>query len=147
MVIIRIKIAYILVSFIDIFLFLFCYYLFLIVPLCNYTLPSTFSPSPTRFASSTAHVNITSTPSVNTPITTTKVGISSVFDLNIYIMLVLIWVYSNNGPRYIDSDVPCVPGLSTLPDNLEDSKFWTISPGLQIRVCYLPDNHQSCYFL
>ena len=77
MVIIRIKIAYILVSFIVIFTFLFCCYLFLIVPLCNYTLPSTFSPSPTRFASSTAHVNITSTPSVNTPITTIKVGILS----------------------------------------------------------------------
>ncbi|KAM7438006.1 hypothetical protein ABFA07_012415 [Porites harrisoni] len=46
-------------------------------PLCNYTLPSTFSPSPTRFASSTAHVNITSTPSVNTPITTTKPPSSS----------------------------------------------------------------------
>ena len=24
--------------------------------------------------------------------------------------------------------------LSTLPDNLGDSRFWTVSPGLQIRV-------------
>ena len=37
--------------------------------------------------------------------------------------------------------------LSTLPDNPGDSKFWTVSPGLQIRVWYLPDNRQNCYFL
>ena len=37
--------------------------------------------------------------------------------------------------------------LSTLPDNRGDSKFWTISLGLQIRVWYLPNNHQSFYFL
>lgn len=68
----------------------FVFYLFLIVPLCNYTLASTFSPSPTRSLSSTAHGSI-STPSVNIPNTTTMVGISSVFVLNIlYTMLVLI---------------------------------------------------------
>ena len=27
----------------------------------------------------------------------------------------------------------CIPVLSTLPDNLGDSRFWTLSPGLQIR--------------
>ena len=37
--------------------------------------------------------------------------------------------------------------LSTLPDNPRDSRFWTAPPGLQIRVWYLPDNRQSCYFL
>ena len=37
--------------------------------------------------------------------------------------------------------------LSTLPDNPRDSRFRTVSHGLQIRVWYLPDNCQSCYFL
>jgi len=36
--------------------------------------------------------------------------------------------------------------LSTLPDNPGDSRFWTVSSGLQIRVWYLPDNRQSWYF-
>ena len=36
---------------------------------------------------------------------------------------------------------------STLPDNPGDSRVWTVSPGLQIRVWYLLDNHQRCYFL
>ena len=35
--------------------------------------------------------------------------------------------------------------LSTLPDNPGDSRFWTVSSGLQIRVWYLWDNRQSCY--
>ena len=42
---------------------------------------------------------------------------------------------------------PLATGLSTLPDNPEDSRFWTISPGLQIRVWNLLDNHQSLPFL
>ena len=37
--------------------------------------------------------------------------------------------------------------LSTLPDNPGDSRFWTVSPGLQIRVWNLPDNHPSFPFL
>ena len=32
--------------------------------------------------------------------------------------------------------------LSFLPDNPGDSRFWTVSPGLQIRVWNLPDNCQ-----
>ena len=36
--------------------------------------------------------------------------------------------------------------LSTFPDNAGDSSFWTVSPGLQMRVWYLPDNRQSYYF-
>ena len=36
---------------------------------------------------------------------------------------------------------------SSLPDNLGDSRFWTISPGLQIRVWNLLDNRQSLPFL
>ena len=39
------------------------------------------------------------------------------------------------------------PGLSTLPDNPGDSRFWTVSPSLQIRVSNLPDNCQSLSFL
>ena len=39
------------------------------------------------------------------------------------------------------------PGLSTLPDNPEDSRFWTGSPGLQIRVWNLLDNRRSLPFL
>ena len=38
-------------------------------------------------------------------------------------------------------------GLSTLPDNPGDSRFWTVSPGLQIRVWNLPDNRRSLQFL
>ena len=38
-------------------------------------------------------------------------------------------------------------GLSTLPDNPGDSRFWTISPGLHIRVWNLPDRCQSLPFL
>ena len=38
-------------------------------------------------------------------------------------------------------------GLSTLPDNLGDSTFWSVSPGLQIRVWNLPDNRWSLPFL
>ena len=38
-------------------------------------------------------------------------------------------------------------GLSTLPDNPGDSRFWTISPRLQIRVWNLPDNRRSLPFL
>ena len=45
------------------------------------------------------------------------------------------------------SRVHCVAGLSTLPDNPGDSRFWTISPGLQIRVWNLPDNRRSLPFL
>ena len=37
--------------------------------------------------------------------------------------------------------------LSTLPNNLGDSRDWTVSFGLQIRVWYLPHNRQNCYFL
>ena len=46
-------------------------------------------------------------------------------------------------------------GLSTLPDNPGDSRFLTVSPGLQrrvaapvlqIHVCNLPDNCQSLVF-
>ena len=37
--------------------------------------------------------------------------------------------------------------LSTLPDNPGHSWFWTISVGLQIRVCNLPDNCRSLQFL
>ena len=33
------------------------------------------------------------------------------------------------------------------PDNPGDSRFWTVSPGLQIRVWYLRDIRHSCYFL
>ena len=36
-----------------------------------------------------------------------------------------------------------IAGLSTLPDNPGDSRFWTISPGLQIRVWNLPDKHHK----
>ena len=41
----------------------------------------------------------------------------------------------------------CMPGLSTLPDNPGDSRFWIISPGLQIRVWNLADNRRSLPFL
>ena len=37
--------------------------------------------------------------------------------------------------------------FSAVNSNPGDSRFWTVSPGLQIRVWYLPDNHQNCYFL
>ena len=47
--------------------------------------------------------------------------------------------------RFVDRILNSV--LSTLSDNPRDSRFWTVSPGLQIRVWYLPDNRQSCYFL
>ena len=40
-----------------------------------------------------------------------------------------------------------LPGLSTLLNNPGDSRFWTVSPGLQIRVWNLPDNRQSLPFL
>ena len=40
-----------------------------------------------------------------------------------------------------------LPGLSTLLDNPGDSRFWTVSPGLQIRVWNLPDNRRSLPFL
>ena len=40
-----------------------------------------------------------------------------------------------------------LPVLSTLLDNPADSRLWTVSPCLYIRVWYLPDNHQNCYFL
>ena len=36
--------------------------------------------------------------------------------------------------------------LSTLPDNPGDSRFWTVSPGLQIRVWNLPDINQRLPF-
>ena len=36
--------------------------------------------------------------------------------------------------------------LSTLPDNLGDSGFWTISPGLQIRAWNRPNIHRSLLF-
>ena len=36
--------------------------------------------------------------------------------------------------------------LSTLLDNLGDSGFWTVSPGLQIRAWNLPDIHRSLPF-
>ena len=35
------------------------------------------------------------------------------------------------------------PVLSTLPDNLGDSRFWTVSRSLQIRVWNLPDNSRK----
>ena len=35
------------------------------------------------------------------------------------------------------------PVLSTLPDNPGDSRFWTISRSLQIRVWNLPDNRRK----
>ena len=47
--------------------------------------------------------------------------------------------------RFVDRILNSV--LSTLSDNPRVSRFWTVSPGLQIRVWYLPDNRQSCYFL
>ena len=37
--------------------------------------------------------------------------------------------------------------LSTLLGNAGDFRFWTVSPGLQIRVWNLPNNHQSLPFL
>ena len=37
-------------------------------------------------------------------------------------------------------------GLSTLPDNPRDSRFWTVSPALQIRVWNLLDNRRSLPF-
>ena len=40
----------------------------------------------------------------------------------------------------------CNAVLSSPPDNPGDSRFWIVSPGLQIRVWYLPDNCQSCSF-
>ena len=43
--------------------------------------------------------------------------------------------------------VHCIAELSTLPDNPGDSRFWTISPSLQIRVWNLPDNRRSLPFL
>ena len=36
--------------------------------------------------------------------------------------------------------------LSALPDNPGDSRFWTVSPGLQIRVWNLPDILRSLQF-
>ena len=36
---------------------------------------------------------------------------------------------------------------STLPNNPGDSRFWTVSPGVQIRVWNLPDNCRSLPFL
>ena len=38
-------------------------------------------------------------------------------------------------------------GLSTLPDNPGDSRFLTISPGLQSYVCSLPDKCGSLLFV
>ena len=40
-----------------------------------------------------------------------------------------------------------LPVLSTLLDNPGDFRLWTVSPCLYIRVWYLPDNRQNCYFL
>ena len=37
-------------------------------------------------------------------------------------------------------------GLSILPDNPGDSRFWTVSPGLQIRVWNLADDRRSLPF-
>ena len=47
----------------------------------------------------------------------------------------------------LDGHSSVFPVLSTLPDNPGDSWFWTVSPGLQIRVWNLPDNRQSLSFL
>ena len=38
-------------------------------------------------------------------------------------------------------------GLSTFPDNPGDARFWTVFPGLQIRVSNLPDNRRRLPFL
>ena len=38
-------------------------------------------------------------------------------------------------------------GLSTLPDDPGESRFWTVSPGVQIRVWNLPDDRRSLPFL
>ena len=37
--------------------------------------------------------------------------------------------------------------LSTLPNNLGDSRFWTISPGLQVRVRNVVNNRESLPFV
>ena len=48
---------------------------------------------------------------------------------------------------YLPQFSSAVTVLSTLPDNLGDSRFWTVSPGLQIRVENFPDNRRSLLFL
>ena len=54
-------------------------------------------------------------------------------------------------PWQYDVSVPptrcTVPGLSTLPANPGDSRFWTVYPSLKIRVWILPDNRRSMKFL
>ena len=40
----------------------------------------------------------------------------------------------------------CNAVLSSLPDNPRASRFWTLSPSLQIRVWSLLDDRQSCSF-
>ena len=40
----------------------------------------------------------------------------------------------------------CNAVLSSLPDNPGASRFWTLSPSLQIRVWSLLDDRQSCSF-
>ena len=47
----------------------------------------------------------------------------------------------------LDGHLSVFSVLSTLPDNPGDSRFWTVSPRLQIRVWNLPDNCQSLPFL
>ena len=44
----------------------------------------------------------------------------------------------------VASNLHCpFPVLSTLPDNPGDSRFWTVSPGLQIKVWNLLDNRRT----
>ena len=54
-------------------------------------------------------------------------------------------------PWEYDVSVPptrcTVPGLSTLPANPGDSRFWTVYPSLKGRVWILPDNRRSIPFL
>ena len=54
-------------------------------------------------------------------------------------------------PWEFDVSVPptrcTVPGLSTLPANPGNSRFWTVYPSLKITVWILPDNRRRMPFL
>ena len=64
----------------------------------------------------------------------------------------LLWVYGAQCLCYLLLNSFSVVSLrrktvlSTLPDNLGDSGFWTISPGLQIRAWNRPNIHRSLPF-
>ena len=67
----------------------------------------------------------------------------TLYTLNELFHSALPWEYDVSVPQ-----TRCtVPGLSTLPANPGDSRFWTVYPSLQIRVCILPDNRRSMPFL